>query len=127
MSIANALVAIGDEEGSIRLIDSAKDSKPAFDTSYLSFKPHNNAILHMSFSSDDKRLVTASGDQTAAIIDMPTQKTIHNLMAHTSSLRQVIFQPGDDNVVATCSRDGTVTLWDIRCKNTSISLLFQTY
>lgn len=105
-------------------MESMKDSSPAYNTPYLAFKPHKNAILHLSFSSEDKYLATASGDQTAAIIDMPTQKIIHNLAAHTSSLRQVTFQPGNDSVIATCSRDGTVTLWDLRCMHEIILLRY---
>ncbi|KAK2759147.1 hypothetical protein FQN54_003247 [Arachnomyces sp. PD_36] len=113
----NTLVAIGDEEGGVRLVESAKDDKPGFSQSFLSFRPHTNAIMDLEFSSDDKLLATASGDQTAQIIDMPTQKSIYCLSNHTSSVKRVRFQPGNnDNVIATCSRDGSVSIWDLRCK-----------
>ncbi|KAL5337762.1 WD40-repeat-containing domain protein [Aspergillus crustosus] len=113
----NTLVAVGDEEGGIRLLDSAKDDKDGFSKAYLKFRPHANAIMDMEFSSDDMLLATASGDQTAIVIDMTTQKPVYCLSNHVSSLKQVKFQPAANNkVLATCSRDGNVNIWDLRCK-----------
>ncbi|KAH2087439.1 hypothetical protein KXW32_004223 [Aspergillus fumigatus] len=113
----NSLVAVGDEEGGIRLLDSAKDDKSGFSKAYLTFRPHMNAIMDLEFSSDDMLLATASGDQTAQVIDMATQKPIYCLSNHVSSVKRVQFQPAANNkVLATCSRDGNVNIWDLRCK-----------
>ncbi|KAL9591876.1 MAG: hypothetical protein Q9179_007285, partial [Wetmoreana sp. 5 TL-2023] len=112
----NSLVAIGDEEGGIRLLETARAGKPYFQKAYLTFRPHTNAILDLAFSPDDSLLATASGDQTSQIIDMPTQRTICTLAAHSSSLKQVMFQPRSSSVIVTSSRDGSVRLWDLRCK-----------
>ena len=114
--LANSLVAVGDEDGGIRLLESAKDQKPSFSTPWLTFRPHSNAILNLEFSPDDLSLATASGDQTSKIIDMPTQRAIYTMAGHVSSVKQVRFQPECPNVLATCSRDGTVQIWDLRCK-----------
>ena len=109
----NSLVAIGEEEGGVRIIDSSSASD--FATAYVTFRPHNNAVMDVAFSSDDYRLATASGDQTSRFIDMHTQQTVCILSGHTSSVKQVRFQPGDDNMLTTCSRDGSVQIWDMRC------------
>ena len=61
-------------------------------------------------------LATASGDQTAQIIDMPTQRAVFTLAGHASSVKQVRFQPGSSSVIATSSRDGSVQIWDLRCR-----------
>ncbi len=113
---ANTLIAIGDEEGGIRLLESARNGKSAFSEAYLKFRPHNNAILGLEFSHDDLLLATASGDQTALIIDMPTQTALYTLAGHSSSVKQTRFQPGSSSVIATSSRDGCVQIWDMRCK-----------
>ena len=113
---ANTLVAIGDEDGGVRLLESEKDEKPEFSTAYLAFRPHVNAILDLAFSADDLLLATASGDQTSHVIDMPTQRATHTLAGHVSSVKQVRFQPGSSNVLASSSRDGSVQIWDLRCK-----------
>ncbi|KAL8818691.1 MAG: hypothetical protein Q9223_002728 [Gallowayella weberi] len=111
-----SLVAVGDEEGGIRLLETAKAGNPGFDKPYLTLRPHVNAILDLAFSPDDLLLATASGDQTSQVIDMPTQHTIHTMTGHTGTLKQVMFQPGRSSVVATSSRDGSVRIWDLRCK-----------
>ncbi|KAG0161172.1 hypothetical protein PDIDSM_8706 [Penicillium digitatum] len=115
--VANSLVAVGDEEGGIRLLDSSMDEDAGFCNAYLGFRPHMNSIMDLEFSSDDMLLATASGDQTSLIIDMTTQRPIHCLSNHSSSVKRVQFQPASNNkVLATCSRDGNVNIWDLRCK-----------
>ena len=113
---ANSLVALGDEEGGVRLLETDEYSKPSFSKVYLSFRAHGNAVLDLCFSQDDLLLATASGDQTSRIIDMPTQKAIFTMAGHISSVKQVRFQPDSSSVVVTSSRDGSVLLWDLRCK-----------
>lgn len=109
----NPLIAVGDEEGSVRLIDSNAESR--FNQIHVKFRVHKNAVMDMGFSSDDYILATASGDQTARVVDMQTQKTMCELIGHKSSVKQVRFRPNDDNMVTTSSRDGTVQVWDLRC------------
>ncbi|KAI9793893.1 MAG: hypothetical protein M1816_007145 [Peltula sp. TS41687] len=123
----NSLVAIGDESGGVRLLDPAKDAKHSFGTLYLDFKVHSNAILDLAFSSDDLLLGTASGDQTAHVVDMPTQQTISILAGHVASMKQIRFQPGQgsNNVIATSSRDGDIHIWDLRCKGGEATMVLQ--
>lgn len=75
--------------------------------------------MHMAFSSDDGLLATGSGDQTASIVDMPTQTVTHTLRGHKSSVKQVAFRPGNDKIVATSCREGVVSLWDLRSNSQS--------
>ena len=125
--IANSLVAIGDDPGNVRLLDPSEDAKHSFGLSYLDFNVHSNAILDLAFSSDDLLLATASGDQTAHIVDMPTQQTIGLLAGHAASMKQIRFQPGQgsNNVIATSSRDGDIHIWDLRCKGSEATILLQ--
>ncbi|KUI61875.1 Cell division cycle protein cdt2 [Cytospora mali] len=111
----DTLVAIGDEEGRVRLLDSSSNAR--FDKIHLCFQAHGNAIIDLAFSEDDQRLATASGDQTGKVVDMMTQTPISILGQHTASLKQVRFQPGrgEGHVLATSSRDGSIQIWDLRC------------
>ena len=109
-------MAIGDEDGGVRLLESSSDDRSKFAKAYLTFRPHTNAILDLAFSPDNLLLATASGDQASHIIDMPSQQITHTLTGHSSSVKQVCFQPGSANVLATSSRDGSVEIWDLRCK-----------
>lgn len=47
---------------------------------------------------------------------MPTQRSIFTLNGHTSSVKQIRFQPGSSSVLASSSRDGSIQIWDLRCK-----------
>lgn len=88
-------------------------------TAILQIGSHRNAIMDMHFSSDDSTLATCGGDQTARLTDMRTQQVKSVFSLHTASLKQVRFQPGDDSIIASCSRDGLVALWDVRCSPSS--------
>ncbi|TQS34622.1 hypothetical protein Golomagni_04987 [Golovinomyces magnicellulatus] len=114
----NSLVAVGDEDGRVRFLEAGHLENTPFKDIYLSFRVHQNAIIDMSLSEDDIRLVTASGDQSSRVVDIKTQTTISILGVHTASLKQARFQPGssNNNVIATSSRDGSIHLWDLRCK-----------
>ncbi|RKF79036.1 Cell division cycle protein cdt2 [Golovinomyces cichoracearum] len=114
----NSLVAVGDEDGQVRFLEAGQQENTLFKDIYLSFRVHQNAIIDMSLSEDDFRLVTASGDQSSRVVDIKTQTTISILGVHTASLKQARFQPGssNNNVIATSSRDGSIHLWDLRCK-----------
>ena len=109
----NSLVALGDEEGSIRLVDTSPESD--FTRTHINLRVHRNAVMDLAFSSDDFLLATASGDQTSRIVDMHTQQVLCVLSGHGSSVKQVRFRPNDDNIITTSSRDGTVQIWDLRC------------
>lgn len=102
------------------MLESAQDRRPGFSKPWVTFKPHSNAILDLAFSPDDMLLATASGDQTSHVIDMPTQQPIYTLTGHASSVKRIRFQPASSHVLATSSRDGSVKIWDLRCKGPSV-------
>ncbi|PSN66020.1 WD repeat-containing protein-like protein [Corynespora cassiicola Philippines] len=110
----HSLVAVGDEQGYVTLLDSRANAD--FQQAPLSWRAHKNALMDVQFSSNDTWMATGSGDQTGQIIDVRTQDTISVLAKHRSSVKQIRFQPGDDRIVATSSRDGAVQIWDLRCK-----------
>lgn len=107
-------MAIGDETGTVILFNSAKDIEQA--PLSLKIKSHSNAVMDLAFSSDDSTLASASGDQNIHIVDVSTSQPKFVLTGHTASVRQVRFQPGNDSVLASSARDGTVHMWDLRCR-----------
>jgi len=102
----------------VRLLDSAASGSDTFSKIHVSFQTHGNAIIDLAFSEDDGLLATASGDRTGRVMDMMTQTPISVLDHHTASLKQVRFQPGrgGGHVLATSGRDGSIRVWDLRCR-----------
>ena len=92
MSLANSLMAIGDEDGGIKILESSAE-KGQWSTPYLKFRPHQNAILDIAFSPDDLAMSTASGDQQARVVDMMTQTATYTMAGHFASVKQAKFQP----------------------------------
>jgi WD40 repeat protein len=115
-------VAVGDEDGWVHLLDAEDETAPGFSKAHVSWQAHTNAVMDVQFSSDDAYIATGSGDQTAQIIDVRTQQCVSVLARHKSSVKQVRFQPGDDKIVATSSRDGAVQIWDLRCKGGQVNI-----
>ncbi|KAJ9644934.1 hypothetical protein H2204_001396 [Knufia peltigerae] len=120
-----SLVAVGDEDGTVRIHDACSQAQ-SYNEVFLHMHPHDNAIMDLELSEDDALLATASGDQTCRIVDMKQQVSTHTLVGHTGSIKRVQFQPGSGNhVLATCSRDGSICLWDLRCAKAKGSTMFQ--
>lgn len=120
-----SLVAVGDEDGTVRVHDACSQDQ-SYNEVFLQMHPHDNAIMDLELSEDDALLATASGDQTCRIIDMKQQVSTHTLVGHTGSIKRVQFQPGSGgHILATCSRDGSICLWDLRCAKAKGSTMFQ--
>ncbi|KAF8249546.1 WD40 repeat-like protein [Wilcoxina mikolae CBS 423.85] len=117
----SSLVAVGDESGLVRLIESAKDEKPGFIVPYLSFQCHDNAIFDMSWSPDDHHLATASGDQSCRIFDVTRRQQLFILRHHQNSVKQVSYNPLNPSILASSARDGILNFWDLRVAGTKIS------
>jgi WD40 repeat protein len=110
----NPLVGVCDEDGYVRFIDSANDNADQFAKTFLSLKPHDNAIMDAAFSPDDKYLATAAGDQTCVITDVQKHKAVWCLSKHAASVKKVLFQPGNPYVLISSARDGDINIWDVR-------------
>jgi WD40 repeat protein len=113
----NSLVGISTESGKVALVDT--DPSAPFNKSHLLLRLLQNAITDLSFSPNDNRLVVGCGDKTVRLVDMQTQKTLTMFSGHTGCLKQVRFQPTDDNIIASSCREGIVNLWDARCRGES--------
>jgi WD40 repeat protein len=73
-------------------------------------KGHTNVILSLSFSSDNRYLISGSFDGTARIWDVHTGESIHELQGHKDRVNAVAFSP-DNSLVVTGGFDATLALW----------------
>ncbi|KAF5283221.1 hypothetical protein FQA39_LY17368 [Lamprigera yunnana] len=77
---------------------------------------HSNAIFDIAWMPKVMKLVTASGDHTAALYDISNGSITCErcFQGHVRSLKSVACRPEDNFVFATGSRDGKIFIWDIR-------------
>ncbi|WP_017316567.1 nSTAND1 domain-containing NTPase [Mastigocladopsis repens] len=77
-------------------------------------KGHTGSVISASFSSDGKRILTASDDNTARVWDI-SGKQLAELKGHTSGVISASFS-SDGKRILTASSDNTARVWDISGK-----------
>uniref|UniRef100_UPI0019139542 AAA-like domain-containing protein n=1 Tax=Hassallia byssoidea TaxID=482630 RepID=UPI0019139542 len=75
---------------------------------------HQLYVFSASFSPDGKRIVTASGDNTAKVWDI-SGKLIATLTGHQDTVNSASFSP-DGKRIVTASGDNTAKVWDLNGK-----------
>lgn len=72
---------------------------------------HETHISDLAYSPDGSRLVTASSDHTARILDATTGAELLVLRGHENWVSRVAYSP-DGALIVTASDDGTARIWD---------------
>jgi WD40 repeat protein len=86
-------------------------SSPTYGEKLFTFIGHADQILHLAWSADGSRIVSASQDGTVKIWDLTTGGELLTLLGHTGAVKQVAWSPVDDHIL-TVSYDGTAKIWD---------------
>ncbi|KAK5644268.1 hypothetical protein RI129_008113 [Pyrocoelia pectoralis] len=103
------IYALANEEGKVAICN--KDTK-----SRCAYTIHNNAIFDIAWMPKTTKLVTASGDHMAALLDVGQNGVVCERMfqGHKRSLKTVACCTDADSIFATGSRDGRLIVWDTR-------------
>ncbi|KAG0301113.1 hypothetical protein BGZ98_008606 [Dissophora globulifera] len=110
-------LAVGDEDGTIHIVDTRRGEEHPGNT--IQIQAHLNAIFDLCWTSDDSKIISVSGDQTAKLYDIETKTCLGVFYGHSGSIKSVSMKVGDDNIFATAARDGAVMIWDARCSSTA--------
>ena len=73
---------------------------------------HKSAVIHADFSPDDRRIVTASGDDTTRLWDAVTRETVAVLEGHERSVFHAAFSP-DGTRIVTASNANTARIYPV--------------
>lgn len=82
-------------------------------------KPHRNGVFDVAWNQDSTLLATASGDHTGCISDIQTQQTTCRLRGHRSTMKTISWAEYHNQVLLSGSRDGCISLWDLRCESSN--------
>ena len=74
---------------------------------------HTGSVVSVAFSSDSKRILTGSSDNTARLWDAETGQEMAILKGHSAIVYSVVFSP-DGSRVLTGSFDKTARIWDAK-------------
>lgn len=74
---------------------------------------HTAFVVSTQFSNDGKRLVSASGDNTAKVWDAESGRELKSFVGHSSYLMSAQFS-SDDRLIVTSSNDRTAKIWNAR-------------
>ncbi|CAG8487575.1 10784_t:CDS:10 [Ambispora gerdemannii] len=110
-NIDGRFLAVADEEGVISLLDTRVDNRiemGGYERSRVQFQAHENAVFEVQWNYDDTSLITASGDQSARLWDVETQKC------------KAVFEGHTCKIWVTASRDGHIHIWDERTNSSRI-------
>ncbi|KAG0205602.1 hypothetical protein BGX28_002807, partial [Mortierella sp. GBA30] len=88
-------LAVGDEDGTIHIVDTRQEGSHPERTQQI--LAHQNAIFDVCWTTDDTKIISVSGDQTAKLHDVETKKCIGIFSGHSGSIKSVSLKHGDDS------------------------------
>lgn len=72
---------------------------------------HTDAVLHVSYSPDGKRLASGGGDLAVRFWDVTTSMPLHTCLGHSHHVLCTIWAP-DGSVFVSADRSGEIRLWN---------------
>ena len=98
----------GDTDGSIKIWDFSSKKLIA---SLVGHKGYRSAL---SFSSDNKLLVSGGSDKEIKIWDIQHEKEILTIKGQSEIIQCLAFIPFEQKIVSSGERDGSIRLWDVQ-------------
>ncbi|KAL1458137.1 hypothetical protein WDU94_008308 [Cyamophila willieti] len=100
-------IVVGDKTGDVFLYNIFSDEK---ETALLG---HLSMVLDIIMTNDGKHLITCDRDEKIRVSNYPNCYNIENYcLGHEQFVTNVQFLPHNNNILISCSGDGTVRLWD---------------
>ena len=73
---------------------------------------HTESVYAVAFTPDSKHVISGSKDHSVRVLDVTTNKVIHQLDGHTDTVLAVAVSP-DGKTLATSGADKKLLLWDL--------------
>ena len=112
-ALKQAVVSHPDADVKLRSIVLRQDIRKKLFGQLRQFVGHTGNIRGIAVTSDGKRAISASMDQTLKVWDLETGKEIRTITGHTSWCWDVAISKDDKEALSSGALDGTMRLWDI--------------
>jgi eukaryotic-like serine/threonine-protein kinase len=100
-----SLIAAADDRGAIKVLDGITLT-PIFE-----LHGQKNQIASLAFSTDNRKLASASIDSTARIWNLEANPPTSIILEHPNQVEVVCFSP-DASLLATLGADGAIRVWE---------------
>jgi WD40 repeat protein len=116
VAVSNTTLAIGLEDGSVRLWDLATGKERTLDTGHAAKAPsptawQHTATLAVAFAPDGKTLATSGRDGVVKLWDVASGRNLYTLEQQFTWVEALAWSR-DGRTVASAGRDGVIRLWD---------------
>ena len=129
-SVKDALAALEIQQAAIADAGGNDDRVSYEDTLQISYQPlsvfrvrpvtrcietlpgHTDAVLHVSFSPDGRRLASGGGDMAVRFWNTQTHMPIHVCTGHKHHVLCTAWSPDHGSIFASADRSGEIRLWD---------------
>lgn len=106
LSSDGTMLASGDTDGMIRIIDTATRQL------ITSIQTDNEAITALEWNANGREIVSGSTDGTVQMWDAISGSPLFALVGHDDRITQIMWRPNSDTF-ASASYDGTIRIWDL--------------
>lgn len=124
-------LAVGDNEGKLSLVDTARDPTLAtFDPKDLydddnyaagsrpSWQASTGSLFSAAWRFDDRCIATSGSDYQVKVFDTSTAQLMNAFSGSKGSARRIAWDPSSSGqLLASAGRDGAVHIWDLRMSN----------
>jgi WD40 repeat protein/DNA-binding SARP family transcriptional activator len=100
------LVALGGEDGSVRVADLATGQVRRLQGR------HDGLVEDAVFSNDDRTLVTTGDDRNVIVWDLPSGQIRETLVGHSGRVNNAVIS-ADGSTLYTVGLDGSAIIWDL--------------
>ncbi|CAK8692859.1 unnamed protein product [Clavelina lepadiformis] len=83
---------------------------------------HAGAVLDLQFNTDGSSFFTVSTDKTVGMFDFETGERVKRMKGHNAIVNACSVSRRGDQIVASCSDDCTVKVWDVRYRGAAKTL-----